>query len=116
MLRPNFANVLIPDHALAIDDEAFGHSGRTNRELDRTDVIRTDPGERVAVAGQKRHRHAVHTPPAAGAAAGPVALPISTPGLAPPSCAARVWPSDTAKVESPVPSIFLPPGFFGASL
>ena len=50
------ADVLVADHALAIDHEGLGHARRPERQLHRADVVPADPAERVAVPLEETRR------------------------------------------------------------
>src|SRR3546814_19219417 len=51
---PDVADVLISDHAPAIDDKGFGHAAGAERHLHPAAVVKTDFGERIAMPRQKR--------------------------------------------------------------
>src|SRR3546814_10139408 len=48
VLLTDLADVLINDHALAIDNEGFRHAGRTQRDLYAAVHVRSDAGIRIA--------------------------------------------------------------------
>src|SRR5690348_9999035 len=47
------ADVLVADDAAAIDDEAFGHARRTERQLHAAVRVRADPLVGIAIAGKE---------------------------------------------------------------
>src|SRR3546814_1202814 len=49
----DLADVLIDDHALAIDNEGFRHAGRTQRDLYAAVHVRSDAGIRIAPSGEE---------------------------------------------------------------
>jgi hypothetical protein len=52
----DIADVLIPDHALAIDDEGFGHAARPDGQLHRRNIIRADPRIGIAILAEEGGR------------------------------------------------------------
>src|SRR3546814_18655974 len=57
MLRPDLTDMLIADHALAIDHEGLGHPARAERHLHPALGVKADPCAGVAVPLSKaRHR------------------------------------------------------------
>src|SRR3546814_14002616 len=53
VLLTDLADVLINDHALAIDNEGFRHAGRTQRDLYAAVHVRSDAGIRIAPSGEE---------------------------------------------------------------
>ena len=51
--RLDRADMLVADHAASIDDEAFGHPRRAERDLDIALPVASDPLVRVTIAGEE---------------------------------------------------------------